>query len=122
MSKLIAIKELAYFTKQSGSLTHEFFSNHDLQAGTKAHQYIQAKYNSKSQSEVYIKHDINYLGSDYTLHGFIDGVLNINDEIIIEELKSTTQELDTITTNYHLEHQAQLKVYGYLYALNNNIP
>jgi len=121
MSKLIAIKELAYFTKQSGSLTHEFFSNHDLQAGTKAHQYIQAKYNSKSQSEVYIKHDINYLGSDYTLHGFIDGVLNINDEIIIEELKSTTQELDTITTNYHLEHQAQLKVYGYLYALNNNL-
>lgn len=121
MSNLIAIKELAYFTKQSGNLTHEFFSNHDLQAGTKAHQYIQSKYNSKSLKEVYIKKELNYLGKNYILHGFIDGILNINEEIIIEELKSTTEDLDTITTEYHQEHLAQLKIYGYVYGLNNNL-
>ncbi len=121
MSNLIAIKELAYFTKQSGNLTHEFFSNHDLQAGTKAHQYIQSKYNSKSLKEVYIKKELNYLGKNYILHGFIDGILNINEEIIIEELKSTTEDLDTITTDYHQEHLAQLKIYGYVYGLNNNL-
>lgn len=121
MSNLIAIKELAYFTKQSGNLTHEFFSNHDLQAGTKAHQYIQSKYNSKSLKEVYIKKELNYLGKNYILHGFIDGILNINEEIIIEELKSTTEDLDTITIDYHQEHLAQLKIYGYVYGLNNNL-
>ena len=121
MSNLIAIKELAYFTKQSGNLTHEFFSNHDLQAGTKAHQYIQSKYNSKSLKEVYIKKELNYLGKNYILHGFIDGILNSNEEIIIEELKSTTEDLDTITTDYHQEHLAQLKIYGYVYGLNNNL-
>ena len=36
----IAIKELAYFTSQSGNLTPEFFSNRDLLIGKKAHDYF----------------------------------------------------------------------------------
>ena len=73
----IAIKELAYFTCQSGNLTTEFFSNHDMLKGQKAHDYLQEKYNNKSLSEVYIKKEINHLGKNYLLHGYIDGVLNI---------------------------------------------
>ena len=45
MAKTIAVKELAYFVCQSGNLTTEFFSNHDLEAGRKAHQQHQSKYN-----------------------------------------------------------------------------
>ena len=48
----IAIKELAYFTCQSGNLTPEFFSNRDLQIGKHAHDYLQSKYNEKSQNKV----------------------------------------------------------------------
>ncbi|MBE6136826.1 MAG: ATP-dependent DNA helicase [Erysipelotrichaceae bacterium] len=121
MMKSIAVKELAYFVCQSGNLTTEFFSNADLERGKRAHLHIQEKYNSKSQSEVYIKKELSYLGKSYLLHGFIDGVLNIDDEIIIEEIKSTTKELDEITIEYHKEHLAQLKIYGYLYALNNQM-
>ena len=117
----IAIKELAYFTCQSGNLTTEFFSNHDMLKGQKAHDYLQEKYNNKSLSEVYIKKEINHLGKNYLLHGYIDGVLNIDDEIIIEEIKSTTLDLDEITIDYHKEHLAQLKIYGYLYSLLNSI-
>ena len=117
----IAIKELAYFTSQSGNLTPEFFSNRDLLVGKKAHDYLQSKYNEKSQKEVYIKNNISYMSKDLLLHGFIDGVLNENDEIIIEEIKSTTIDLDEITTNYHKEHLAQLKIYAYLYAIANDI-
>ncbi len=121
MTKTIAIKELAYFICQSGNLTTEFFSNHDLTAGTNAHRYHQSKYNEKSKKEVYVKKEIEYLGNTYILHGFIDGVLNINEEIIIEEIKSTTHDLDEITEDYHKEHLAQLKIYGYLYSLLNDI-
>lgn len=121
MAKTIAIKELAYFICQSGNLTNEFFSNHDLEIGNKAHKYLQDLYNSKSKKEVYVKKEINYLNKDYILHGFIDGVLDINNEIIIEEIKSTTHDLDEITTEYHKEHLAQLKLYGYLYSLLNDI-
>jgi DNA excision repair protein ERCC-2 len=117
----IAIKELAYFTCQSGNLTPEFFSNRDLQIGNHAHDYLQSKYNDKSQKEVYIKNNISYMGKNILLHGFIDGVLNEDDETIIEEIKSTTLDLDEITIDYHKEHLAQLKIYAYLYGVNNDI-
>ena len=120
-TKKIAVRELAYFICQSGSLTKEFFSNSDILRGQKAHDYLQNKYNLESKKEFYIKQDINYLSNNYQLHGFIDGLLYIDGEIIIEEIKSTTKELDEIDIDYHKEHLAQLKIYGYLYALQNNL-
>ena len=121
MAKTIAVKELAYFVCQSGNLTTEFFSNHDLEAGRKAHEYHQDRYNELSKKEVYIKSEFSFLNEVYTLHGYIDGVLNIDNKIIIEEIKSTLLELEEITLDYHKEHLAQLKIYGYLYAINNNL-
>ena len=120
-TKKIAVRELAYFICQSGSLTNEFFSNADLIRGQKAHDFLQNKYNEKSIKEFYIKQEINFKNSDYILHGFIDGLLNIDDKIIIEEIKSTTLELDDIDTEYHKEHLAQAKIYGYLYGLQHNL-
>lgn len=121
MIKTIAVKELAYFICQSGNLTTEFFSNHDLEAGRKAHEYHQNKYNELSKKEVYVKSEITFNNEVFTLHGFIDGVLNINDKIIIEEIKSTLIDLEEITLDYHKEHLAQLKVYGYLYGITHNL-
>ena len=121
MAISIAVKELAYFVCQSGDLTTEFFSNRDLEAGKKAHLHHQARYNDASKKEVYIKSEIAYQNEEYILHGYIDGVLNIDGKIIIEEIKSTLLDLDEITLDYHQEHLAQLKIYAYLYALNNNL-
>lgn len=117
----LGIKDLANFICQTGDLTSEFFSNKDLEAGTKVHKLIQSKYNEDSQAEVYIKKEINYQGKDILLHGFIDGVLLINDELIIEEIKSTTLEIEEFNPETKLEYLAQLKIYGYLYALEHNM-
>ena len=121
MAKTIAVKELAYFVCQSGNLTAEFFSNHDLETGKKIHEYHQSNYNELSKKEVYIKSEFSLSNETYILHGFIDGVLNINNKLIIEEIKSTSLDLDEITLDYHQEHLAQLKIYGYLYAINNGL-
>ncbi len=117
----IAVKELAYFVCGSGDLTLEFFSNRDINDGVKAHQYLQSQYNSKSNSEVYIKSNVTINGEEYTLHGYIDGVLNIRNKIIIEEIKSTTSDLDLIDLDYHKEHLAQAKIYAYLYGIQNSM-
>ncbi len=117
----IAVKELAYFVCGSGDLTLEFFSNRDINDGVKAHQYLQSQYNSKSKSEVYIKSNVTINGEEYTLHGYIDGVLNIRNKIIIEEIKSTTSDLDLIDLDYHKEHLAQAKIYAYLYGIQNSM-
>lgn len=113
----IAVKDLAFFACQSGDLTNEFFSNRDLENGTKAHRYLQNKYNSDSQKEVYIKKEINFEQQSILLHGFIDGVLKEQDTIVLEEIKSTLKELDEIEDTERPEYLAQLKIYGYLYAL-----
>ena len=117
----IGIKELAYFVCQTGDLTTEFFSNKDLENGNKVHKMIQSKYNEDSKAEVYIKKELNYQGKDLLLHGFIDGVLLIDDELIIEEIKSTTMEIEEFNPETKKDYLAQLKMYGYLYALENNI-
>ncbi|MDE6408156.1 MAG: ATP-dependent DNA helicase [Anaeroplasmataceae bacterium] len=116
----IAIKELAHFICQSGNLTSEYFSSRDLEEGTKLHKYLQMKYNEKSQSEVYIKKEITYHNRSLILHGFIDGVLDIDDEIIIEEIKSTKLDFEELEPKE--EHLAQLKIYTYLYALEHEMP
>ena len=51
----IAVKELATFLYSSGDLSYEFFYNSDKNDGTKAHQYLQKKYDKNSNAEVYIK-------------------------------------------------------------------
>ncbi|MDE6661607.1 MAG: ATP-dependent DNA helicase, partial [Anaeroplasmataceae bacterium] len=119
METRIAIKELAHFICQTGDLTSEYFSSRDLEEGTKLHKYLQTKYNEKSQSEVYIKKDLTYHNRNLTLHGFIDGVLDIDDEIIIEEIKSTKIDFEELEAKE--EHLAQLKIYAYLYALEHEM-
>ena len=117
----IGVRELAYFIHQSGDLTTEFFSNHDMLAGSRAHDFLQSQYGNNDKAEYYIKREISYLGKTYILDGYIDGVLNEDETIIIEEIKSTTKDLDEITIEYHKEHLAQAKIYAYLYALENNM-
>ncbi len=121
MAVKIAIKELANFVCQSGDLSLEFTSNYDLQQGKKAHQYLQSKYNADSKKEYYIKQTFSYQGKEILLHGFIDGVLKEGDQLIIEEIKSTITDLDEVDFTKHQEYLAQLKCYGYLYALQQQL-
>ncbi|MCR5349575.1 MAG: hypothetical protein K6E20_01140 [Acholeplasmatales bacterium] len=119
--KEIAVRELAYFSDSSGDLSVEFFSNRDENLGKMAHEYHQGQYLENDKAEVYIKYELDILGEKYLLHGFIDGVLKRHGKTIIEEIKSTTSDLDLINVDFHKEHLAQAKIYAYLYMLINNL-
>ncbi len=121
MKKQVAVKEIAYFLYSSGDLTSEFFSNYSSLDGTKAHQYLQKKYNDDSKSEFYVKYETEVNNYNLTITGFIDGVLNSNGKTMLEEIKSTKNKLDEIDIDYHKEHLAQLKFYAYIYCKNNNL-
>ena len=111
----VGVREIAYFLYASGDLSQDFFSNTSAIEGTKCHQFLQRKYNEQSQKEFFIKNNVKINDDEIELTGRIDGVLNENSEIIIEEIKSTRLNLDFIDLNYHNEHLAQLKLYGYMY-------
>lgn len=116
MKRTIAVKELAQFIYSSGDLTREFFSNKPNLDGKKAHSYLQNQYNNESKKEYYIKSEFSYKENEYIIHGFIDGVLESNGVIILEEIKSTQTKLKTIDLDFHKEYLAQLLLYAYLYA------
>ena len=115
--KNIAVKELAYFSSSEGDLS---LSHFDEKKGVECHQYLQNKYPLGSFKEYYIKCNVSYLGEDYILHGFIDGLIKEDNGYIINEIKSTQEELDTIEKEYK-SHKAQLMIYGYLYGIENNL-
>lgn len=121
MKRTYAVKEIATFLYSTGDLTNEFFQNHSQIDGKKAHLHLQRLYNDDSQKEYYIKYTFNYKNDEITVHGFIDGVLKENGNTILEEIKSTREELKKIDLDYHQEHLSQLKLYAYLYGLINNM-
>ena len=99
MKYAVGVREIAYFLYASGDLSQDFFSNASSLDGIKAHQYLQHKYNNESQKEFFIKNNI-LIGEDtLELSGRIDGVLFENDNIILEEIKSTRLNLDDIDIN-----------------------
>lgn len=116
MKRSIGVREIAYFLYSSGDLSSDFFSNAHALDGKKAHDYLQKRYNAESKKEYYITKIIEDCDDSLELSGFIDGVLYDDGRIILEEIKSTRLSLDDINLDYHQEHLAQLKLYGYMYG------
>lgn len=121
MNKIIPVKEIAKFVYSSGDLTNEFFSNKSQADGKHAHSYLQRKYNKDSEKEYYIKQEVKLHDDTFIVHGFIDGVLVEDGNIVIEEIKSTQTPLKEITLDFHKEHLAQLMLYSYMYANISNM-
>ncbi len=118
----IGVGELISFLYASGDLSSETFQNVSLLEGTKAHQYLQSKYQSTDDAEVFIQYSFSY--SDdilITLSGRIDGLLNRNDEVMIEEIKSTRKNIFSDDFALNLEHLSQLKMYAYMMMKNKNL-
>ena len=121
MDYKVSVTDFAKFLYNSGDLSNEFFVNSRSVEGQIAHSFLQDKYNSKSSKEVSISKEVSVGKDNLLISGIMDGLLRINDTVIIEEIKSTKLELDEITIDYHSEYSAQLKMYGYMYMFNTGL-
>lgn len=68
-----------------------------------------------------LKHSFSYNDYNLEIEGRADGIFMLPDEIIVDEIKSTTKDLETIEENFNHLHWAQAKCYGYIYALQNEL-
>ncbi|PKK93895.1 MAG: ATP-dependent DNA helicase [Tenericutes bacterium HGW-Tenericutes-6] len=118
----ISVGELVSFLYASGDLSTETFQNVSLLEGTKAHQYLQSLYKSNDESEIPIK-DLIMIDDTLSLElsGRIDGLLMMDETLVMEEIKSTRKPIfdDLFTPN--LEHVAQLKMYAYMYMKKHHL-
>ena len=117
----ISVRNLVEFVLRSGDIDNSFMSMNRAVEGTLAHQKVQASYGHEYKAEVYLKHDIEYGKYTILIEGRADGIFTSEDEIIIDEIKSTTKDLEYIEEDYNPLHWAQAKIYGYIYATQNNL-
>ncbi|MBU1144110.1 MAG: hypothetical protein KKH92_10785 [Firmicutes bacterium] len=117
----VGVGELVSFLYASGDLSSETFQNVSLLEGTKAHQYLQSKYQSTDQAEIPISSTFIADDLEITLSGRIDGLLSIDGAKVIEEIKSTRYPIFDEKFEINNEHLAQLKMYAYMYMKNNHL-
>lgn len=117
----ISVRNLVEFILRSGDLNSTFVGSGRAVDGTRIHQKIQRNKGDNYLPEVSLKRTIEYEGMFITVEGRADGIIKEEDIVIIDEIKSTTRDLDEIDEDYNPLHFAQAKCYAYIYAKENFI-
>ncbi|MCL2521382.1 MAG: ATP-dependent DNA helicase [Erysipelotrichales bacterium] len=123
MNKIkIGVGDLVNLIYRSGNLVDNTYSPILKQEGLIIHQFFQGKYGADSLKEYYISTNYQIESFDFEISGRIDGLINENNNLIIDEIKSTRQNVDELDDIIKIGHLAQAKLYGYMYLLKENIP
>ncbi|MGL5150174.1 MAG: ATP-dependent DNA helicase [Clostridium sp.] len=120
----VSVRDLIEFVFKRGSIDDRFISKSRALEGTYAHKKLQKSneemYNNY-QKEVYLKYDFSEINIPIVVEGRADGIIIEGDNIYIEEIKSTMKQLHYIDENFNELHWAQVKIYSYIYMVNNNL-
>lgn len=117
----IGIRTLVEFVMRAGDIDSGFFVKDRMLEGARIHRKIQSMKPESYKAEYYLKLEIPFDDTVFVLDGRADGVDVDGDEVIIDEIKTTTVELQSIEEEHNLLHWAQAKCYGYIYCVLNDL-
>ncbi|WP_125151966.1 helicase C-terminal domain-containing protein [Clostridium rectalis] len=117
----ISVRNLVEFIMRSGDLDSSFTGNSRALEGTMIHQKIQRSKGEEYSKEVFLRRTIEYKDIIIIVEGRADGIISLDKEIIIDEIKSTSRNLEDIDENFNPLHFAQAKCYAYIYAKEKSI-
>jgi DNA excision repair protein ERCC-2 len=117
----IPVRALAEYVYSSGSIESGFRTATSFTEGSRIHREVQKTYQENDQSEVLLKTEILYEALHFYIEGRCDGLLFSEDNITIDEIKSTSGILDYIDMNTYPAHWAQAECYGYMYLQDHDI-
>jgi DNA excision repair protein ERCC-2 len=120
-NKKITAKEIVEYLYLGGDLTNEFKSNRRAKQGTEVHAFWQSNYKEEDRKEVSVKYMYDYKDYSFYITGRMDGLLQEDSKLIIEEIKSTETDLNLIDIDTRPSHLAQAKMYAYIYLMNNDL-
>lgn len=114
----ISVRSLVEYVFKAGSIDAGFQAGvaHSLAEGTKAHQQLQKQYAEGDLKEVSMQNEYLCDEQIYVIEGRCDGILFGEETVIIDEIKSTVNELSAIPDQGYPVHWAQAMCYGYIYA------
>lgn len=120
----ISVRNLVEFVMRSGDLTATFTGSSRMADGGKIHRKIQQSQGAEYEAEVSLSILVERPDVTLKISGRADGVIvardqDGNSQVTIDEIKSTTAELDLIEKDHNLLHWAQAKIYAYIYAVQH---
>lgn len=117
----IPVRALAEYVYSSGSIESGFRTATSFTEGSRIHREVQKTYQENDQSEVLLNTEIWYEDLHFYVEGRCDGLLFSEDNITIDEIKSTSGNLDYIDINSYPAHWAQAECYAYMYMQDQDM-
>ena len=112
----IAVRTLVDVVLRAGDLDMRFALSGRRLEGIRAHQKIQRQRPEGYRAEVPVSMEVETADLILVVAGRIDGVIESDGAIIVEEIKSTTKDLKMFEKAPDPCHWGQAKVYAYLLA------
>ena len=121
-SLTLSVHQLVDFLLRTGDIDNRVFNRSSMSEGTKVHANYQAKQGSDYISEYPLLHRFVVEGVDITLQGRADGIIKRkNGEYIIDEIKSTVEDLKIFRDDNFDWHIGQAKCYALLFSLEQGL-
>lgn len=119
----LSVRNLVEFVLRSGSIDNRFGSGAGKEAmllGGRLHRKIQSAMGDSYRAEVPLKITVPLGTGELLLEGRADGILTLPDEIVIDEIKSVSIDLDRLDGPVEV-HLAQAVCYAYIYAVQQEL-
>ncbi|REJ09416.1 ATP-dependent DNA helicase [Halobacillus trueperi] len=117
----ISVRDLVSYVYRTGSIDERFQTNTALVEGTAIHQEVQKKYKVKDESEVFLEYEFQQEGLNLKVQGRCDGLLDTEEGPVIDEIKSTSRDLEEIDDTTYPLYWAQAKGYAFIYAAQEEL-
>ena len=92
----ISIRNLVELVLRSGDIDNRLVSSNRMLEGTRIHQKIQKESGAHYSKEVSLAFDYEIEGLVIKLEGRADGIISEGDDLVIDEIKSTSRPLEYI--------------------------
>ena len=118
----LSVHQVVDFLLRTGDIDNRFFNASTMSEGSRIHSSFQSNQGEDYFSEYPLRRIIEINGVTITLEGRADGILKKKSgEFMIDEIKSTTMDLQEFRAENISWHLGQAKCYAYMFAYEQKL-
>ena len=122
METKLSVRNLVEFLMQDGDINSGFTTVDRALLGSRIHRKLQKSGGDGYESEVFLSYTCSTAGICITVEGRADGIITIDGDATIDEIKTTNQDLATIEEDANRAYWGQAKCYAFMYAEKCALP
>ena len=118
----LSVHQLVDFLLRSGDIDNRVFNRSSMNEGSRLHSEYQGRQSSNYMSEYPLAVTLTVDEIDILLEGRADGIIKKSDgSYVIDEIKTTVEELEIFHKDNLEWHLGQAKCYAYMFAKLNDL-